>query len=80
MQYDYDIGDVGMKTESLEIEKAYDSGDRVTVCWEDGCRGGYCPRSGCPGRAFLTLLVPALFVHLLHRRQPGSIASRRGLS
>lgn len=37
MQYDYDIGDVGMKTESLEIEKAYDSGDTVTVCWEDGC-------------------------------------------
>ena len=26
-----------MNTDHLEIEKAYDSGDMVTVCWEDDC-------------------------------------------
>ena len=26
-----------MKTDKLEIEKAYNTGDMVTVCWEDGC-------------------------------------------
>ena len=26
-----------MKTDNLEIDKAYNVGDMVTVCWEDSC-------------------------------------------
>ena len=26
-----------MKTDNLEIDKAYNTGDMVTVCWEDDC-------------------------------------------